>query len=383
MELIDIFDLLPRKTYVKLKDDFRQKLIEKCVIFCGGVNKFAKILNVERQKIYKFKGGKLRISIENLRLMLKLADISLNNAWYFIDGFAGQGAKNTIKPPRYFKIDKKFGWFFGIRLGDRAENKNQIGICNSDISILKKFYGILLSYKIARKSIKLYVYTKNKQVRDCLEKTFTFAEGSEIKYYNKKSSNFYCLIQSNNALLHKIVYGLEKLKIQELHQDVKRSFLQGFADAEAHVDLRGEIIFSQKSNRCGKRNIKNVQCLLKEMEIETKIYENSGNLRLLTYKKDLKKYQELIGFSSDRKNKELHRVIEIYSKKRDLRDIQEDIIRISKNPITRKEIAFLLKSKRCKVNLYIRKMEKERKIKIINKRPLTIISLKEALHDSL
>ena len=381
--VFDIFDLLPERTYVKLRDTFRKQLIDLCIDNAGGVNKLANKLGIPRQKIYQFKRGWLRISYENLLFFVRYSGISLDKTWDEIDGFAHPGGSNTIKPPRYIDVNENLLWLMGIRAGDRAETETQIGICNSDISILKKFYNILLSYNAPKSSIYLYVYLKDEKNKSDVKKRVRVFSPIRIKYYCRKESNFYCLLQYNNSFFHKIIYLLEKNNIEELPLNLKSAFLQGFADAEAHVDIRGEIIFTQKANKEGKRNIRLIQKILDDFDIKYKIRERDGLLRLFTLKECIKRYRDIIGFSSVRKRKELECVIQIRSKSYDKRNIENDILKMSQKEVTQKEIAFSLKSKRSKIRLYIRDLESKGKIKIIKNRPLTVISVKEAPHDSL
>jgi len=93
--------------------------------------------------------------------------------------------------------------------------------------------------------------------------------------------------------------------------------------------------------------------------------------------------ERLIEFYSKKKMNDLKIIRKIYENKYDKRNIENEITELAQKPITRREIVLALKSNYDKTGLVIRKLAKEGKINVINKKPLTIISLKEAPHDSL
>jgi hypothetical protein len=387
--LIDILDLLPKKCYVKIEETFRKILFDKCIIKAGTVTNLAKILKTRRQDLNKLRWGWQRISFKNFIFLLEYANFLLDNMWDTIEEFGLQGQKIGLKLPRFFEINEDFVWFIGVRHGDRAENQVQVGICNSDMDILQKFCEILFAKGFKPSELNFYVYVKDKKIRERLKrniKKFCKDKETNIKFYFKTDKEMYIMIQLNNALFHKIAYKIEEKLDDVLNnsQNFKAAYVRGFIDAEGCVDHHGCIIVTQKLSKVGKKNTLLIKKLLEELSIESHIRRDGyKKLRLIMNKESLESYVDLIGFCSKRKMNELKIIQETYKKKYDKRNIENEILKLAKKPVTRREIILALKSKYDKTGSTIRKLEKEGKIKIINKRPLTVVFSKEVQHDLL
>jgi hypothetical protein len=386
--LIDMLELLPEKIYVKLEENFRKELFDKCIVKAGTVTRLAKMTKVSRQWFNKWRWGWQRTPFDAFTFLLNYNGISIHAVWDNIEEFGLQGQNRGLKLPRFFNITEDFIWFIGVRHGDKAESKTQIGLCNSDTDILKKFCEVLFLFGIPSETLSFYVYVKDEEKRKILKtflKNLCKAEEKKIKFYYRSDREMYVIVQLHNALFHKLVYKIEENlpSLLSSSSNFKAAYIRGFADAEGCVDHHGYIIITQKLSKLGKKNIQLVMNLLEKLCIKSHTRTDGLKLRLIINRQSLKSYEHLIGFCSKRKMNDLKIIREIYENKYDKRNIENEITELAQKPITRREIVLALKSNYDKTGLVIRKLAKEGKINVINKRPLTIISLKEVPHDSL
>lgn len=111
-----------------------------------------------------------------------------------------------------------------------------------------------------------------------------------------------------------------KKLIQDQLNKPTANFIKGLFDAEGSIDLAGNVTLWQRKNTQGTKVIKTIKKFLSENKIKNNLIKNK-KFHILEipgrYKnyKNMKKFEELIGFTSPSKQKDINLILNIFSKK--------------------------------------------------------------------
>jgi hypothetical protein len=191
-------------------------------------------------------------------------------------------------------------WLVGIIVGDGRVSQYYVRIYNSDVDIIhrcKRYFQ--RHFKISKRKFKIRIR-------------------NSVKGYG---TNKTIELGINSVVLSREFENL----IEEFLKNPNSDFIKGLFDAEGSVDLAGTITLWQKKDTKGKIITEVIQKFLKSNGIKFSIinnrefyiieilgrYRNYGNL---------KRFSEIVGFSSNHKQRDMKLILNIFSRHRKIEE---------------------------------------------------------------
>lgn len=371
---------MPAKTRVLLPENARRELIKAAVAKFGGRKKLADFLRVNRRVPRWWEIGKHRPSIGQLR-MLEVSSRVIANA----ENFGLEGSKKNLRFPKEITFDEEVAWFFGLRDGDSDETDFDVGIGNSDPEILRRAIQFFRKFFIGEEQLWLYIWTVESELDSAKEKWSKELKVPKAKisvYRARRQNKDFVKVRFSSLLFRLIVENLRArvdVLLQGSPTQVKAAYARGFLDAEGCVEDFG-IILNQKATKKGLDNLRRLDWLLKELEINHGgvKYTNQGRFAYIRVpaqlgSDNLKKFQKVINFSSRSKTAKLSELVRIYENRnleanRDL--LKRGIVvwlNADNNSVTRFDVMRAFNLGRDKTRGIMKSLIKEGKVKATKK----------------
>lgn len=204
-------------------------------------------------------------------------------------------------------------WLKGIVDGDGFIDDRHVEIHNSSEDILKETLKSLQKIGIPNERIKIDVYGETQSALTIWRKTLPLApENFKLR---KNTSPW----KSNKTKVRIRVASKDLVNVLK-NGKMNNSYVKGFFDAEASVDVKGYIEIKQKSTEKGKRLVIQAYKLLTDLGIacttpKTK-RDRDVKVDAYFYVKDLKTFSEKIGFTDSEKKEKTKLLIKVHSKYR-------------------------------------------------------------------
>ncbi len=162
---------------------------------------------------------------------------------YILEFYNEIGRKISI--PKMIKFDEKLAWIIGVR-GDKNDSYGAIGICNTEMSVIKYF----------RELMKVYGFPETLQGRSSYDPTEDEMNDAQTLFHapvhfyhltNKKKSNKICFTSRlGNTIFFKVITFIEdnlKFFLRQSQKSVICNFIAGFIDSEGHIDKRNKRVY--------------------------------------------------------------------------------------------------------------------------------------------
>ena len=248
-----------------------------------------------------------------------------NDVISMAENFGLEGSKKNLKFPKEVIFDEEFAWFLGLRDGDPDETNFDVGIGNSNPTILRNAIQFFKKFSIQEEQLWLYISTTSSNVNSVKERWSEELGVPKARirvYYQTEHLNedyvkmrFSCLLL--RLIIEKLRERLDAL-LESSPIQVRAAYVRGFFDAEGCVEGFG-IIVNQRANKKGLANLQRLDRLLTELGINHgKVrFTNKGRFAYIripaqSRAKNINKFQEVIGFSSKNKRAKLSELIQIY-----------------------------------------------------------------------
>ncbi|MFH0929272.1 MAG: LAGLIDADG family homing endonuclease [Candidatus Aenigmatarchaeota archaeon] len=252
--------------------------------------KISKILGIPMSTIYMWTRGSLPMKHSKKHREHRIKNIKMINE-------KNRGSREEKYNNLKRKIDTNFAFVLGSVLGDGCisftkRNGGQVTLITKDKDFALDFKKSLDEWSLMKSKLIYYrnvwqVWSYSTVIAKCL------------KYYNLSD-------------------------IFRTDENIKCSFLRGIFDAEGSVDVKGKkIVFANTSTEITEIT----KILLEDIGIECKVYNRFSNTRYIegrklfpgTYfviqigsRENLKTYHEKVGFSINRKQERLDKIIKSY-----------------------------------------------------------------------
>lgn len=304
---IKTLTLLPLETRVALKKEFRREIFfdKKAT---------AEKLHLSTKTVGNWIRDDNRPSLEQLHKLR--VDTKSDEFFGNIDSVGMNKSKHKFSLPMLIDL-QEIAWLLGVMEGDKAGGKNRVGLSNENKEIIKRFIGILIRPNISKEKIKLKIQvTEGDKVN---KKKFSEEFGIKLENITVSESEIprkAPVIQAmiNSKLWFCIFQKLRYIALNELIANgVSLKFIQGFYDAEGSVNVNKMTVeLKQKNSNNGRKLINFINEKLKSLNIRASINgpncEDMLIIRLAGGKRNvenLKRFSNLIGFSSTEKSNKL------------------------------------------------------------------------------
>ena len=205
-------------------------------------------------------------------------------------------------------------WLIGLIQGDGYIDDRHIEIYTSSISIAQHSVKTLKKLHVQKEKIKVDIYSYISKVKMISKWSLLLKLPSDNFKLRKNTSPW----KSNREKL-RIRVASKKLvtRLKSALNLIKnqKEYVKGLFDAEASVDIKGYIEFKQVASNSGIKTTLEMYNIIGKLGISTtepKI-KNDRNIKkdIYFYVRDLKKYQEEIGFIDIDKKLKLQKLIKI------------------------------------------------------------------------
>ena len=179
---MEILKLLPPDTRVELKKPNR---LEKLI--CRNPFEIKKVLGISKQQLSRYKTGKSRLTIKQLDRLSNSFGFEWKNN---ISNFGLEASYHKIKLPNKLEISDNIAWLLGFHTTENSETPKSFGICNSEITLIKKSKDALIELKIPQEIMKIEVrYIENNQKQKTLKEVHKHLRDLDIRFrkLNKNS----------------------------------------------------------------------------------------------------------------------------------------------------------------------------------------------------
>jgi len=266
-------------------------------------------------------------------------------------------------------------WFIGFFIGDGYTTYGRVGIDTTT----PKFAEVIVDQltQLTDKPVKFEIYGDHKKFRAILTRSFL--------HYPKKREDWsdYVKIRIDSEnFRRKFSQFIQKTyeKIEELPKEYQLKFLQGFFDAEGTVSPDGTVQVDLAKDNFNLKLAKKISTLLSRFKIKNKLREKRRRISLIiegrsAHITNLELFQELIGFSSPIKRRDLEIVIDVYSSSKDNRPhfwVEREILKVlqSRSSIELKELMWILRIKYDKLKVCLNRLMRKKLVRkvVLHKR---------------
>lgn len=299
---IEISGLLPKNTRILLEKNFRKSLLQN-------KKEIADKLQVSINTINAWISGRYNPSIRQLEIL----GIQIKKIWQKIEEFKLEGSYKKFKLKKRINLTQ-LSWLAGILDGDRGgKSKDSIGISNQDLKLIKSFMDATTqAFGIEKENFIIEIYCKNNNEIENIIKKLKVNE-SQIKSYSPSG------YKQNKPLIRAIIYSrilstIMKIFREKMNREVDKGeflpfayYVRGLTDSDGGF-VRNNIAIQQSATNL--KNIKLSEKILNGLSIlnggiKGPNVKNMFQIYIFSDKKNLRRYKDLIGFSSRSKLKKL------------------------------------------------------------------------------
>lgn len=255
---------------------------------------------IKQTNISRWERGENNPKLSTFRNYLQKLEISkefFNNKKKYIAKTIYRFKINKVKSIR---LSKELSYILGVvGPGDGYITKYSIGLDTID----KEFadYFQYCSEKVFGLKCKRYIRIKNKNGTYLVKKSSKqYAVMLHSKLAVESLKKYNVQFKEKNWRIPKI--------IKEGREVYKSEYLRGFFDSQSSVSVNGKFIAIRIFNKEG---LKEIQNLLKDIKIESHIYENGTKLNIYG-QKNFRVYWQKIWFIIVRKNERLKKILDNY-----------------------------------------------------------------------
>ena len=314
-----LFTLPLNSTYVLLSRPIKNKIYNS-ILDNGGIEKFSKMIDIDRNYFYRFKNDKkcslnFIFSLYNY-LGLDLKEIEKN----ILEIVSGKNNSIGISNPKIpFKFDNKYGGrLLGAIMGDGSRtklggityNNQNKEIVNLVLKSAKKIFGNV-HFRINKKKdgtlqldlpkivgdiVSTFGIEKSyKTISDCFVGLSIFSKEMKINFIKQFYNDEGNVRKSDRRLQVKQTRELKEANKKKIRKNIEKY------TPRVLIEIRNEL------NKLG------IICTLSLEHLRRWDNKNIGDFSISIYgKENLEKFKRIIGFNLDYKNKLLIRVIKSY-----------------------------------------------------------------------
>lgn len=275
MKTIDLLTIIPEPTRIRIDESLQKSLLDKSLKKVGNQKKLSQILNVNRCGIWCLLNLKSRPTINQLNTLQNLTDNKLLLSKIVL---GIEASKREIEINRILSVNEDLMWFLGLWEGDNADNKNRLGIGNTDLKIVKRATKFLKSWVSENEISVVLEFPQEIKITEqeklsVLQK-INIENARFVNCKNKKGrKKLFIVIKVDSTPIKNLFLRIREIvinKMKNFEENVICEFIQGFFDAEGSVNkIKKTASFWQKGNKIGFERLNLVKDLLESLDIQT------------------------------------------------------------------------------------------------------------------
>jgi hypothetical protein len=296
----EVLRLLPEDTRIGLKN---QESLKK--LLTDNPSEIKKVLDIDKQRFYRYKTGKTRLSKEQLDILSKEFAFQWKGN---IKDYGLEGSCHTIELPERIAISEDISWLLGFHSTESSETPHSFGVCNSEFVLIERLQRSLSELGINKDMMQLevrYIRGKDAVISENRLETMN-ARFRRLSKDSLTKKPLYTL-RVCSRLIKEYLRNLETrftLNFLQFDKKIQAAFLQGIFDADGWFNKAKKIIvITQKDGKYVDMICKNLDILNIINRREYWKYRDY-HACVIVYGKNgsnLKRFFDIIGFSHPEK----------------------------------------------------------------------------------